>query len=1378
MKKLYYLLFGFLLLSNVSLAVKTSVIHKTDKAPNIDGIIDSSWDLAQSIAMDSLINSGTGVATVSGKWRGMWDATNLYLLFDVKDDVALNNGPANPVWYIHDCIEMFTDIKNLKSTAAVANKDGEYQLRFIYGLDNEPIYENPTWTDYKSVSKLNSDGKGYVIEVKIAWSLLTANTSVTIAEGLKLGLDFKVTDVDVKTTGDWWPSHFEYAWNSCKDKKPVNFGEVELASVASRTAKAVALPAGNMPSIDGGIDKIWASATSNSISTLSNAGTGDATVSANWKAMWDKENLYMLFEVKDDVRLNNGAANPVWYIHDCMEVFTDMKNLESNAAVTNKDGEYQLRFIYGLDNEPIYENPTMTGYKSVSKDNTSGDGYVIEVKFPWSLLTANTSVNIAEGLKIGMDFKVTDVDVKTTGDWWPPHYEYVWNNAKDKKPENFGTVELVATPPQAAVVFSTNSMPSIDGSIDALWASAEENPISTLSNAGNGDPTVSANWKALWDKDNLYMLFNVKDDVRLNNGTANPVWYIHDCMEVFTDMKNLKSTAGVTNKDGEYQLRFIYSLDNEPIYENPTMTGYKSVSKDNTAGDGYVIEVKFPWSLLTANTSVDITEGLTIGLDFKVTDVDVKTTGDWWPPHYEYVWNNAGGKKPVNFGTITLEKALDTEKPSAPASLAGVLTNLNVNLTWQASTDNVGVTGYNIKNNNTELLATATGTELSKTVTLKPGTENNITVTAVDAAGNESAPSNSVKIVTAGLAPLPAGTNIGKAAAAITVDGKSTEASWNTASNLIARVDTWAPNYEINGKSDFSAAFKGLWDETNLYLFFDVTDEAIFQGVGDNDNKWVTDCIEVAMAKDETSNYKYRFVYGKDNQSVKSGAEIDVPAGFKNVSVKTATGYSIEVSIPWTSIPEIKEAVKRTTKLSVTFSGLDIDKADAAFWTDVSGVIGWPYGKVTDALVLANHDEAVIDTKVPAAPSPLAGEAPDYKSVNLSWPASADADVLQYTIQMNNKIIATTSDLSYKATGLTPLTAYECVVFANDAQNYSVASNKVNLTTKDKPQTLVRSVGIAKIDFDPAEEYESWDTITPAQLYNVDRTFDAKDLSAGWKAMWDTKNLYFQINVKDADIYNTGANGWENDNIELFFDMNNEHDGTSCETLADASNWQIDNFQYRFIAYDKVRQTGSQNAPIWTGVEVSFFDITVGGKKEGYTCEIVIPWTSLTTAKSDKIKFTPVLGKDFGFEIQVMDIDPFVNDKGETVYNNGTANGNILWNLQDNAISSNRNNSQFGKIFLSDYQKPYITAISDNSMAKNVLNVYPNPVDDVLQVQIPSSEYQSLQVTDLSGKPVLNHSVQISGGNETVDVSHLAAGIYIVTLKSSVNILRSKIVVK
>ncbi|MCK9858529.1 lytic polysaccharide monooxygenase [Paenibacillus sp. ATY16] len=98
----------------------------------------------------------------------------------------------------------------------------------------------------------------------------------------------------------------------------------------------------------------------------------------------------------------------------------------------------------------------------------------------------------------------------------------------------------------------------------------------------------------------------------------------------------------------------------------------------------------------------------------------------------------------VNF---TGSNPVDTTAPSAPASLAATATAAtSVTLSWNASTDNVGVTGYKIYRGTT-LAGTATGT--SYTVTgLTASTAYTFTVKAVDAAGNESAASNSLSITT------------------------------------------------------------------------------------------------------------------------------------------------------------------------------------------------------------------------------------------------------------------------------------------------------------------------------------------------------------------------------------------------------------------------------------------------------------------------------------------------------------------------------------------------------------------------------------------------------------------------------------------------------
>ncbi|MET9061679.1 carbohydrate binding domain-containing protein [Streptomyces antibioticus] len=89
----------------------------------------------------------------------------------------------------------------------------------------------------------------------------------------------------------------------------------------------------------------------------------------------------------------------------------------------------------------------------------------------------------------------------------------------------------------------------------------------------------------------------------------------------------------------------------------------------------------------------------------------------------------------------------DTQAPTTPTGLTSTgKTSSSVSLSWNAATDNVGVTGYDVYNGSTRAL-TVSGT--SATVGgLSPSTAYTFTVRARDAAGNVSGASSAVSVTT------------------------------------------------------------------------------------------------------------------------------------------------------------------------------------------------------------------------------------------------------------------------------------------------------------------------------------------------------------------------------------------------------------------------------------------------------------------------------------------------------------------------------------------------------------------------------------------------------------------------------------------------------
>lgn len=120
----------------------------------------------------------------------------------------------------------------------------------------------------------------------------------------------------------------------------------------------------------------------------------------------------------------------------------------------------------------------------------------------------------------------------------------------------------------------------------------------------------------------------------------------------------------------------------------------------------------------------------------------VSTDGRFPDGDYSLTAKAYDGASPANVSTsnivnIKVENA-DKTAPTTPTNFKSSSVGLNsVNLTWSASIDYVGVTGYRVIRNGTALPIT---TSLSLNDTgLSPSTTYNYTIVALDAAGNQSA---------------------------------------------------------------------------------------------------------------------------------------------------------------------------------------------------------------------------------------------------------------------------------------------------------------------------------------------------------------------------------------------------------------------------------------------------------------------------------------------------------------------------------------------------------------------------------------------------------------------------------------------------------------
>lgn len=84
-----------------------------------------------------------------------------------------------------------------------------------------------------------------------------------------------------------------------------------------------------------------------------------------------------------------------------------------------------------------------------------------------------------------------------------------------------------------------------------------------------------------------------------------------------------------------------------------------------------------------------------------------------------------------------------------------------------------------------------------------------------------------------------------------------------------------------------------------------------------------------------------------------------------------------------------------------------------------------------------------------------------------------------------------------------------------------------------------------------------------------------------------------------------------------------------------------------------------------------------------------------------------------------------------------------------------------------------VTSLADNN--ESVTALYPNPSNGIFTIELTTKEKQTLQLFDITGNIVLSETIE--NGKAGIDASHLAAGIYNISIKGNNGSVNKKLVI-
>lgn len=212
-------------------------------------------------------------------------------------------------------------------------------------------------------------------------------------------------------------------------------------------------------------------------------------------------------------------------------------------------------------------------------------------------------------------------------------------------------VAKVVLPDTVYYIPKTTVAPVIDGVIDDVWKVTDWNFQRTYVVDNDATPPddrtdLTGMTKALWDDENLYVLFYNQDD-DIQDNTTDAATYNKDAVEIYIDGDNSKVADNTGCDPGGGRCVDDFQITIPHVFEgneadtldgigldasiDPTGIEFKVTTKDE---GGWAVELKIP----IETCGIDPSEGTLIGFELQLDESDGDDAGargsmeKWWSP--------------------------------------------------------------------------------------------------------------------------------------------------------------------------------------------------------------------------------------------------------------------------------------------------------------------------------------------------------------------------------------------------------------------------------------------------------------------------------------------------------------------------------------------------------------------------------------------------------------------------------------------------------------------------------------------------------------------------------------------------------------------------